>query len=89
MGTRRAWLGRYGAQAKLCCLKASTGIQVRFMDRKPFDCAKGQSFAANRACDRCTMRDEFASKSFLAVERILAVIGVVMLCSGLVAFAFV
>jgi hypothetical protein len=35
------------------------------------------------------MRDEFASKSFLAVERFLAVIGVVMLCSGLVAFAFV
>jgi hypothetical protein len=35
------------------------------------------------------MRDEFASKSFLAVERILAVTGVVMLCSSLVAFAFV
>jgi hypothetical protein len=35
------------------------------------------------------MRDEFASRSFLAVERFLAVTGVVMLCSGLVAFAFV
>jgi hypothetical protein len=31
----------------------------------------------------CTMRDEFASKSFLAVT----VTGVVLLCSGLVAFA--
>jgi hypothetical protein len=32
---------------------------------------------------RCTMRHEFASKSFLAVS----VTGVVLLCSGLVAFA--
>jgi len=35
------------------------------------------------------MRDEFASKSFLAVESFLAVTGVVLLCSGLVAFVFV
>jgi hypothetical protein len=32
----------------------------------------------------CTMRDEFASRSFLAVT----IAGVVLLCSGLVAFAF-
>jgi hypothetical protein len=35
------------------------------------------------------MRDEFASKGFLAVERFFALAGVVMLCSGLLAFAFV
>jgi hypothetical protein len=35
------------------------------------------------------MQDEFASKSFLAVERFLAVTGVMMLCSGLVAYVFV
>jgi hypothetical protein len=35
------------------------------------------------------MHDEFASKSFLAVERFLAVSGVIMLCSGLVAYVFV
>jgi hypothetical protein len=35
------------------------------------------------------MRDEFASKGFLAVERFCAVAGVAMLCSGLLAFAFV
>jgi hypothetical protein len=38
-----------------------------------------------RAHDRwCTMRDEFASYGFLAV----AVAGLVLLCSGFVAFAF-
>jgi hypothetical protein len=54
--------------------------------RKPFDCAKARSFSSARgARDRwCTMRDEFASKSFLAA----AVAGLVLLCSGLVAFAF-
>ncbi len=35
------------------------------------------------------MQDEFASKSFLAVERFFAVTGVIMLCSGLVAYVFV
>jgi hypothetical protein len=34
------------------------------------------------------MGDEFASKSFLAVESFLAVTGFALLCSGLVAFAF-
>jgi hypothetical protein len=33
------------------------------------------------------MRNEFASKSFIAVERFLAVAGVILLCSGF-AFAF-
>jgi hypothetical protein len=35
------------------------------------------------------MRDEFASKGFIAVERFFGLAGVVMLCSGLLAFAFV
>jgi hypothetical protein len=44
----------------------------------------GRSVRNNGAHDRwCTMRDEFASNSFLAV----AVAGLVLLCSGLVALA--
>ena len=35
------------------------------------------------------MKDEFASESFVAVERFFAVTGVMMLCSGLVAYVFV
>jgi hypothetical protein len=35
------------------------------------------------------MRDEFASKSFIAMERFFAVTGVIVLCSGLVGYVFV
>ena len=56
----------------------------------PFDCAAehgvlfeqgGDQYSSER---RCTMRDEFASYSFLAVT----VAGLVLLCSGLVAITF-
>jgi hypothetical protein len=66
-------------------MKTSTRVEIGRLGGNPFDCAKGQSFCSSRARDRwCTMRDEFASKSFLAV----AVAGLFLLCSGLVAFAF-
>jgi hypothetical protein len=41
----------------------------------------GDQYSSER---RCTMRDEFASYSFLAVT----VAGLVLLCSGLVAITF-
>jgi hypothetical protein len=44
----------------------------------------GRSILAGARDRWCTMRDEFASKSFLAVT----VAGLVLLCSGLFALAF-
>ena len=35
------------------------------------------------------MQNEFASKSFIAVERFLAVTGVFMLCAGLAGYVLV
>jgi hypothetical protein len=52
-----------------------------------FDCAKLQSFLSVSDARRgTTMRDEFASKSFLAVT----IAGLVLLCSGfgMVVFTF-
>jgi hypothetical protein len=43
-----------------------------------------RSVEQGHGLDGVTMRDEFASKSFLAV----AVVGIVLLCSGFLAFAF-
>jgi hypothetical protein len=71
-----------------CCIKAPALVEVERNERKLFDCAAGQSFPSSRARGRtirwCTMREEFASNSFLAVT----VAGLVLLCSGLIAFAF-
>ena len=44
----------------------------------------GRSIRAGAGDRRCTMREEFASYSFLAVT----VAGLALLCSGLLAFAF-
>jgi hypothetical protein len=52
---------------------------------KLFDCAPAQFFHSSGGTRKVsTMRDEFASKGFLAV----AVAGLFLLCSGFVAFAF-
>jgi hypothetical protein len=68
-----------------CCMKSSTPIEMEHLEGNPFDCATGQIAYSSRARKRwCTMREEFVSYSFLAV----AVSGVVLLCSGLVAIAF-
>jgi hypothetical protein len=62
----------------------------------PFDCAARESFHQSTKLAmleggdlfdserRCAMRDEFASRSFLAVT----VAGLFLLCSGLVAITF-
>jgi hypothetical protein len=52
----------------------------------PFDCAAKHVvlFEQGRATGGVTMREEFASNSFLAVT----VAGLFLLCSGFVAFAF-
>jgi hypothetical protein len=67
-------------------MKSSPGLKTGRLEGNPFDCAKWQSFCSSRGANgrRYAMRDEFASKSFLAVT----VGGLVLLCSGLVAFAF-
>jgi hypothetical protein len=51
-------------------------LTVQRASRRPSGGARGDRW--------CTMRDEFASKSFLAVT----VAGLALLCSGLVALAF-
>ena len=58
---------------------------MRFAGRQVFDCARGTVvlFAQGHATGGVTMREEFASYSFLA----LTVVGVVLLGTGLVAFA--
>ena len=59
-------------------------LETASEEGKFFDCAPAQSFHSSRGTRKVsTMRDEFASKGFLAVT----VAGVVLLCSGLVAFA--
>jgi hypothetical protein len=70
-----------------CCINASARVESDFARKKLFDCAIGQSFLSTKGLsDRwCTMRDEFASKSFLVVT----VAGVVLLFSGMVSFAFI
>jgi hypothetical protein len=67
-------------------MKSSTGIEIGVWEGIPFDCARGHVVLFEHgARDRwCTMRDEFASYSFLAVT----VAGLVLLCFGLVAIAF-
>ena len=69
-----------------CCMKSSPRVETGRLEANPFDCAKWQSFCSSRGANgrRCTMRDEFASNSFLAVT----VAGLVLLCSSLVAIAF-
>jgi hypothetical protein len=64
----------------------SSGAHVAIV-RGPtiFDLKGRKLYDLRGARDRwCNMRDEFASKSFLAVT----VAGLFLLCSGLVAFAF-
>jgi hypothetical protein len=68
-----------------CCAKVSAGSEIRNSGGYSLTVQQGSRSLRLGAHDRwCTMRDEFASKSFLAVT----VAGLVLLCSGLVAFAF-
>jgi hypothetical protein len=57
---------------------------MRFVGEKSLTVqGHGRSLCAGAATGGCTMREEFASYSFLAVT----IAGIVMLCSGLVALA--
>jgi hypothetical protein len=72
-------------QYQNCCSKSS----VRFRFSEPLEIfltvqRDSRSVRAGAHDRWCTMREEFASNSFLAVT----VAGLVLLCSGLVAFAF-
>ena len=68
-----------------CCAKVSARSEIRNPSGYSLTVQQGSRSLRTGARDRwCTMRDEFASKSFLAVT----VAGFVLLCSGLVAFAF-
>ena len=73
-----------GAPLNRCCIKASTRIEMRFAGDESLTLqGRGRCICVG-ACDRrCTMREEFASYSFLAVT----IAGIVMLCSGLLALA--
>jgi hypothetical protein len=67
-----------------CCIKASTRIEMRFLGDESLTVqGHGRSICAGARDRRCTMREEFASYSFLA----LTIVGVVMLGTGLVALA--
>ena len=71
-------------------MKSSASVEIRIWQENSLTVRRvGRSVRAGARDRRCTMRDEFASKGFLAVERFFALAGVVMLCSGLLAFAFV
>ena len=73
-----------GAPLNGCCIKASTRIEIRSKGNESLTVqAHGRSLCTGASDRWCAMREEFASYSFLA----LAVAGVVMLFSGLVAFA--
>jgi hypothetical protein len=65
-----------------------TGVALKHQHESKLGAAEGNPLTVRqdlrRAHNRrCTMREEFASKGFLAVT----VAGLVLLCSGLVAFA--
>ena len=73
-----------GATAQRCCIKASTRIQTKSVGNESLTVQPHSRPLCAGAGDRwCAMREEFASYSFLA----LTVAGVVMLFSGVVAFA--
>jgi hypothetical protein len=73
-----------GAPLSWCCIKASTRIEIRSVRNESLTVQAHSRPLCAGASDRwCNMREEFASYSFLA----LTVAGVVMLFSGLVAFA--
>lgn len=68
-----------------CCMKTSIRGEIASQGRNPLTVHRdGLSIRAGARERWCTMRDEFASKGFLAVT----VAGLVLLCSGFVAFAF-
>jgi hypothetical protein len=68
-----------------CCIKTSVRVELRLRKGNSLTVQRDRHFIQHGARDRrCTMRDEFASKSFLVVT----VAGLVLLCSGLVAIAF-
>jgi hypothetical protein len=68
-----------------CCIKTSIRVEMGRRAGILLTVQRGSRPVRAGAHDRwCTMRDEFASKSFLAVT----VTGLVLLCSGLMAFAF-
>jgi len=63
-------------------MKASTRIEMTYLGDKVLTVqGRDRSICAGARDRRCTMREEFASYSFLAVT----IAGIVMLCSGLVA----
>ena len=69
----------------VCCAKVSARGEIRNPRGYSLTVQQRSRSLPAGAHDRwCTMRDEFASRSFLAVT----VAGFVLLCSGLVAFAF-
>lgn len=68
-----------------CCTETSLSIEIGFQKVIPLTVQlDSRSLRAGRSIRRCTMHEEFASNSFLAVT----VAGLVLLCSGLVALAF-
>ena len=68
-----------------CCIRTSTRLKTRRRTENSLTVHRHSPSIELRARKRwCTMRDEFASKGFLAVT----VAGLVLLCSGFVAFAF-
>jgi hypothetical protein len=67
------------------CMKTSIRGEIASQGRNPLTVHRdGLSIRAGARERWCTMRDEFASKGFFAVT----VAGLVLLCSGFVAFAF-
>jgi hypothetical protein len=71
-------------------MKSSASVEISIWQENSLTMQRdGRSIRAGARDRWCTMRDEFASKGFLVVERFCAFAGVAMLCSGLLAFAFV
>jgi hypothetical protein len=68
-----------------CCIKTSARLEIGFVVGNSLTGHRDSRCIRTGARDRCrAMRDEFASKGFLAVT----IAGVALLCSGLVAFVF-
>jgi hypothetical protein len=82
----RPLLSREVAQALSTMLHQNiSSAEIGCQERKSLTVQRdGRSLRAGARDRWCTMRDEFASIGFLAVT----VAGLVLLCSGLVAFAF-
>jgi hypothetical protein len=89
---RMAWGGDFfeGGSAEplaraQCCMKTSIRGEIASQGKNLLTVHRDGLSIRTGARERwCTMRDEFASTGFLAVT----VAGLVLLCSGFVAFAF-